>query len=160
MSGLRYNLIPAVYGYIERDDKVLLLRRTGTNYGEGLLCLPAGHLEPGEDLEQGLHREMREEIGIVFGQTDSRLTLVQHRAAEFPGDVESLDFIFRISDWNGEPRIMEPDKCLQLSWVDPKALPRDVVPYLAQTVSAVLANEPLITIGFEDAPDRKPLLHN
>jgi len=50
---------------IVKDKKVLLVRHSDPgkpDYGDWIL--PAGRLEPGEDLEEGLHREIREETSL------------------------------------------------------------------------------------------------
>lgn len=45
------------------DDRVVLVRQFRQAAGEALLEIPAGTLEPGEDPEQGIARELGEEIG-------------------------------------------------------------------------------------------------
>ncbi|WP_374763733.1 NUDIX domain-containing protein [Yunchengibacter salinarum] len=44
---------------VSRDGKILVLRKSS-----GLYDLPGGKLEPGEDLFDGLRREILEEIGL------------------------------------------------------------------------------------------------
>lgn len=40
------------------------MRRTGTDYGEGQLAFPAGHVDLGETPTESIIRETEEEIGI------------------------------------------------------------------------------------------------
>lgn len=51
---------PAAYAIIVQDGRLLALRGRAT----GKLHLPGGGLEPGETLEQALHRELGEETGL------------------------------------------------------------------------------------------------
>ena len=57
--------IITVRGIIKRDDKVLLLRRSGGNpQFEGLYELPGGKVDFGEDPKATLQREIAEETGL------------------------------------------------------------------------------------------------
>jgi len=49
---------------IERDGRVLLMRRQGA-HGDGNWSNPGGHLEYGESIEECAVREVREEVGIT-----------------------------------------------------------------------------------------------
>ncbi|NLI12306.1 MAG: NAD(+) diphosphatase [Peptococcaceae bacterium] len=51
---------PAVIGVITRGDQILLARRPGLKFYSVL----AGFVEPGENLEECLRREVREEVGV------------------------------------------------------------------------------------------------
>lgn len=51
---------PSVYGVIVRGDKVIVVNTRST----GKYSLPGGGVEMGEDIEEGLKREVLEEIGI------------------------------------------------------------------------------------------------
>ena len=55
----------AVRAIIEnRDEKVLLLKRTNTSSGDGLWCLPGGKVEYGQTLAQAIEREVAEETQL------------------------------------------------------------------------------------------------
>lgn len=57
----------AMKGVVVRDGKVLLLREAAT-YGDGTnkgrYHMPGGRIEPGENFEAALRREVREETGL------------------------------------------------------------------------------------------------
>ena len=55
-------LAPAVIVLIERDREMLLAR--SPTFPEGVYSTVAGFVEPGESLEQAVHREIREEVGV------------------------------------------------------------------------------------------------
>jgi NAD+ diphosphatase len=55
-------LSPAVIVLIEREREMLLARSPG--FPEGMYSTVAGFVEPGESLEETVHREIREEVGV------------------------------------------------------------------------------------------------
>lgn len=138
----------AVYGILRDRERILLLRRSGTGYRDGQWSLPAGHLDGGEDAVTGLVRELREELGVDAGPGGCRLALVMHAAPEHDGDREYLHLFFVVDEWTGEPTIAEPDKCSELRWADGRALPSDLVDYVAVALAAVERGEPLVLHGW------------
>ncbi|CAA9470704.1 MAG: NADH pyrophosphatase, decaps 5'-NAD modified RNA [uncultured Rubrobacteraceae bacterium] len=53
---------PAVIVRVRRGDEILLARSPG--FPKGLRSVLAGFVEPGESIEETVHREVREEVGI------------------------------------------------------------------------------------------------
>ena len=141
-------VVPAVYGVLVDGDHLLLMRRAGTGYRDGLLSVPAGHLDGGEDALSGLLRELREEICVDADRTSCRLAVVMHRAPESADDQEYMDLFFTVGIWSGTPSIGEPDKCTELLWVPRDAVPTDVVDYVAIGLEAVEKGESLVTLGW------------
>jgi 8-oxo-dGTP diphosphatase len=138
----------AVYGILRDHERVLLIRRAGTNYRDGQLSLPAGHLDGGEDAVAGLVRELREELGIVAEPASCRLELVMHSAPEHSEDWEYLHLFFSVDGWAGEPSIAEPDKCSELRWVNGSNLPHDLVDYIGEALLAIERGESLALHGW------------
>ena len=56
----------SAYLMLEKDNEILCLKRQGTGWMDGFWSLPAGHVEPGESVVQGLLREAQEEVGITL----------------------------------------------------------------------------------------------
>jgi NAD+ diphosphatase len=111
-------LAPAVIVLIERDGKALLchgVRFPGTMYS----CL-AGFVEPGESLEECVHREIREEAGIEV--TD--LTYAGSQPWPFPHSL-MVGFFARYA--GGELKL-DPTEIVDGDWFGPDELPA-VPPY-------------------------------
>lgn len=148
MTGPRHRVVAAVYGILEADGRVLLMRRAGTGYRDGQLGLPAGHLDGGEDAVTGLRRELQEELAVTVDPAACRLAVVVHRAPERPGDGEYLDLVFTVDSWHGTPVVAEPTKCSELVWADRAHPPADVVDYVTAALAAVDRGQRLLVHGW------------
>lgn len=130
---MRHPGIPTgVHVLLERDGRVLLMRRAGTGFFDGLYSLPGGHVEEGESLRATAVREMREELGIELAESALAVVGVVHRRS----DTNRIDFFLRASVWQGEPVIAETDRCDDLRWCAPDALPEATVPYIRDALAA------------------------
>lgn len=88
----RFIVRPSVYAVICHDQRVVLV----TNTSSGRLYLPGGGVDVGESLEEGLHREVREETGIAI--TDVQLiTAAEDFFYHDPTDTayHALQFFYR-----------------------------------------------------------------
>ncbi len=117
-----------VHLVLRRGEEVLLARRDGTGYGDGLLHLPSGHVEDGEDVRAAMVREAREELGLALDPGELRAVLVlQHRG---PGGAPRTGWFFEAGyGAGGVPVNAEPHKCAGLSWHPLDDLPDDMVAY-------------------------------
>ena len=132
-----------VHVLVEGAQGILLMRRAGTGFFDGLYSLPGGHVEAGESLREAAAREMCEETGLVIAPDAFDHDGVVHRLS----DTNRIDFFLRARRWEGEPAICEPDKCDRLGWFARGALPADTVPY----IRAMLERPPgawLLELGF------------
>ncbi|MEV0143445.1 MULTISPECIES: NUDIX domain-containing protein [unclassified Nonomuraea] len=125
-----------IRGLPARDGEVLLTRRAGTGYADGLWHLPSGHLESGESVVAAAAREAREEVGVVIDPGDLAFVHVMHRAPDRVG------FFFAARAWAGEPRNAEPHKCSEIGWWPLGGLPADIVAYPAEALRHVLRGVP------------------
>jgi 8-oxo-dGTP diphosphatase len=92
-----------------QNDHVLLERRSLTKrVVPGVLAIPGGHIEPGENPEEALQRELREELGLTLHTVTYVCTLL-HRSEEF----RKLH-CFAIDAWDAEMIAHEADA---LEWV-------------------------------------------
>jgi 8-oxo-dGTP diphosphatase len=130
----RHDRYPVAAHLILRDPagRILLMRRAGTEYGEGQLAFPAGHVDLGEIPTASITRETLEELGITITPAGLAPAGVMFRRSLEP----RVDFFFTTNSWRGTPQICEPHKCTELVWADPRDLPDGTLDY----VSAAIAN--------------------
>ncbi len=108
-------IIQVAAGLIVREGRYLIARRkAGTHLG-GLWEFPGGKREPGESLEDCLHRELREELGIDV-TPPVHFRVIRH---EYPEKTVELHF-FRCSVMRGEALALD---CEEIRWVMPGELP-------------------------------------
>ncbi|MFD7091260.1 methyltransferase domain-containing protein [Streptomyces sp. NPDC059896] len=163
---VRHTEVVDVHLILRRGDEVLLARRSGTGYGDGLLNGPSGHVERGEDVRTAMIREACEEIGVELTPADLRVALVmQHRG---PAGQPRIGWFFEAEyGAGGEPYNREPEKCSGLSWHPLAALPDDLVAYCRAGLDAYRAGDRFVIHWHEDddpiahtpgAPDRSVIL--
>lgn len=128
----RLGIPTGVHIVCERNGQILLMRRAGTGFFDGLYSLPGGHVEPGESALAAARRELREETGLSVDGPDLVWLGVVHRLS----DTNRIDFFLRARHWRGEPAILEPDKCDRLEWCAADALPAATVDYVRAALHA------------------------
>lgn len=143
----RFKVIPAVYLILEKDNKILLLRRFNTGWQDGNYSLPSGHLEGDEKATEAMVREAKEEIGIKINLNDLKLVHVSHRKSS---DSERIDLFFTTNEWTGKEQNMEEDKCDHLDWFPLDSLPENIVPNVKIALDNYLIGNSYSEIGFED----------
>ncbi len=97
-----------------------MILRKGT-HGGGSWSVPGGHLEYGEDFVDTAKREVEEETGLKI----KNLRFGAVTTTMFPEESRQSITIWILSDYqNGQPFIVEPDKCEKLEWYDFNSLPQ------------------------------------
>ncbi|MFM7065817.1 MAG: NUDIX domain-containing protein [Gammaproteobacteria bacterium] len=120
---------------VGRDGRVLIAQRPAGKAHAGKWEFPGGKKHPAERPQQGLHRELQEELGIEV--TDARpLLKVRHEypagvAGELPRRV--LIDAWVVTAWRGMPAGLDGQA---LRWVTPEEL---------ETVDLLEADGPLVT---------------
>ncbi|MFJ6014111.1 trifunctional class I SAM-dependent methyltransferase/NUDIX hydrolase/VOC family protein [Streptomyces sp. NPDC092952] len=145
----RHTEVVDVHLILRRGPEVLLARRAGTGYADGLLHAPSGHVEDGEDVREAMIREAAEEIGVELGPEELRVALVmQHRG---PGGAPRTGWFFEAEyDPARPPDNREPDKCSELGWFPLHALPDDMVAYCRAGLDGYRAGEHFLIHWHED----------
>lgn len=104
---------------VRRNGKILLGRRVGS-HGAGTWAAPGGHLEYGEQLDTCARREVFEETGLSIENVQVGAIGNDVFAHGGPHYVT----IFMVCDCaDGEPQILEPDKCEEWRWFGWDELP-------------------------------------
>lgn len=127
---------------LRQCGELLLGLRRNTGFGEGRFHLPAGRLEEGETLLEGMIREAREELAIEIAERE--LSLV-HVMLHSPGRIA---FFCEAAHWAGEVTNNEPDKCAELRWFPADRLPVNFVPYARDALVMIAADERVSSFGW------------
>lgn len=106
-------LSPAMMALVVRGREILLAR--SPRFAEGVYSALAGFVEPGETLEQCVHREVMEEVGVHV----SNLRYVGSQSWAFP---HSLMLAF-IADYAGGDIVPQEDEIADARWFDIDRLP-------------------------------------
>lgn len=107
-------LAPAVMALVRRGRSLLLAR--SPHFPENMFSALAGFVEPGESLEETLHREVREEVGVAI----TNLRYFGSQSWPFP---HSLMIAF-VADYLGGDIVPQPGEIEAADWFDIDSLPR------------------------------------
>jgi 8-oxo-dGTP diphosphatase len=151
----RFRVVPAADVFLMREGRersVLLQLRQNTGYRDGYwAAAAAGHVEQDESVLEAAVREAREEIGVELSAHDLRPLCAMHRTHgnHRPID-ERVDFFFSCVSWQGEPRVVEPQKSGGLEWFSFSDLPDNVVPHERVVLDALASGgpPPIVSYGF------------
>ena len=103
-----------------RGDLLLLGHRAGA-HGAGTWAPPGGHLEFGETVAQCALREVLEETGLEVGS----LRQGPYTSDFFASAGKHYVTLFIVARWvSGEPKVLEPTKCLGWHWFRWSELPQ------------------------------------
>ena len=105
---------PAVIVLVQRGPEILLGR--SARFPEGLYSTLAGFVEPGETLEECVHREILEEVGVRVGN----LRYFGSQPHPFP---HSLMVAF-VADWTSGTVKIDEDEIEDARWFRVERLPR------------------------------------
>jgi len=123
-GGPERRAVEVAVGVLVRGDGAFLLtsRPEGKAYA-GYWEFPGGKVEAGETIEQALHRELQEEIGILT----KTVTPWRTEMVDYPHALVRLNFC-KVSAWSGELEMREGQR---FAW---QQLPVDVAPVLPGTL--------------------------
>ena len=109
-----------------KGNKILLGRRhedpekaSSLLQGAGTWTMPGGKLRFGESFEDGAKRETMEECGITLKSV--KVIAVNNDIA---GTAHFVTVGLISEDFEGEPRVTEPDKIVEWGWFDLMNLPK------------------------------------
>jgi 8-oxo-dGTP diphosphatase len=109
-------VLVAAVALIDADGRVLMAKRPEGKSLAGLWEFPGGKVEPEENLEAALIRELKEELDIdVTASCLAPLTFASHAYDDF----QLLMPLFVCRRWKGLPRAMEGQ---EIKWIRAKDL--------------------------------------
>ena len=115
MNGKKLVLVVAC-ALVDPDGRVLIAQRPQGKALAGLWEFPGGKVEPGEQPEVALIRELQEELGIDVTQAClAPMTFASHAYEDF----HLLMPLFACRKWEGTP---QPKEGQTLAWVRPTEL--------------------------------------
>jgi len=138
----------AVAAIVNGNGEVLLSRRADHVHQGGLWEFPGGKLEPGENVQQALEREIREELGIGVGRARP-LIRIHH---DYPDLAVSLE-VWRVADFSGSVQAREgqPIEWVPIEHLRERAFPEANAPIIQ---ALQLPSRYLITPDPNGQPDR------
>ena len=117
---------------------ILLHRRQNTGYQDGKWDISgSGHVVDGETPRMAAVRECGEELGIEVRTEDLAFAHLSHRFS----NRTYYDIYFVVERYQGNPAIIEPDKCSELAWFDIDQLPADMIECRRLALGDVLAGK-------------------
>jgi 8-oxo-dGTP diphosphatase len=131
-----------VAALIVRDSRVLICQRKRGGSFPLKWEFPGGKVEPGENLETALVRELSEELGIIatIGREIWRTTY------QYPGKPEPLLVVSNLADVGVQIPKMDRESFEQISWVTPADLAGyDFLPANAEMIARLVSGA--LTIG-------------
>lgn len=126
---------------VEKNGKFLLFYRTDGYFKDGWWVLPAGHIEAGETATQTVIREAKEELNIDVEAKDVAFGHIVHNLV---GENKRMDFYFKVKDFKGEIKNMEPGKCAKMEFFSKNSMPpiEKIAPTSLQALQSMWNNIP------------------
>lgn len=121
---------------LEKEGKILLIRRFNTGFADGLYTLPSGKVYKNESFTQTAIRETFEEVNVKIEAPDLRSVHImsENRSDE---DDEWIHHFFLVKKWSGEIKNMEPHKCDDIRWFDISKLPNNILPFIKDAIEKI-----------------------
>jgi 8-oxo-dGTP diphosphatase len=135
-----------IYGIVANDGKILLIKKSRGPY-KGLFDLPGGKLEHGEQFEDGLRREIREETGLEVSTItlrDNFTVTVEFNDAGKNISMYHVGLIYeaKIADGSVLNESINEEDSLGPSWHDVSAInPNDLSPFAKKAVALINAKK-------------------
>lgn len=125
---------------VVKDNLILLGKRKGS-HGAGDWAFPGGHLEFSETPAECAARELLEETGLKANRI-----LPGPWTNDLFGDKHYVTLFMFVTDFSGEPEVLEPNKCESWEWFDWDHLPKPLFGSI-QSLVEIVGIEKLKQIG-------------
>lgn len=137
MPKINYTIVPAAALWLECEGKIFVGRRQNTGYHDGLLNLPAGHIDPGETPREAIVREAKEEIGVDINPDDLQLIHTQYNR-NLSEKSDRTHYYFKLETCNLKPINTEPEKCSEVFWLSVGERVNEFFPFMRGAIEAIL----------------------
>jgi ADP-ribose pyrophosphatase YjhB (NUDIX family) len=124
---LFFNAAAAAAALMLRDDGRALFIRRAKDPGRGQLGMPGGFVDPGEDVESALRREVREEVGLDVEEL-RYLTSHANRYVYAGVTYHTVD-LFYMADVPHPDRAGALDAVESVAWFDPLTVSLDTIAF-------------------------------
>jgi mutator protein MutT len=131
---LPMNIIEVAAGLVFRQGRLLITQRPAESHLGGLWEFPGGKREPGENFEQCLIRELREELAIEVSVGE----LIESIHHAYPEKIVRLNF-YRCILLEGVP---QPRGCADFKWIDSSQLRQFRFPPADERLLERIQNDP------------------
>lgn len=105
---------------VNGEEKILVGKRQGAH--SPFWSILGGKVDIGETFEETAVREVKEESNIDI-KNPKVVVLLNDLDTYRKEGKHFISIILLATEWSGEPMIMEPGKCAEFRWVDPRHLP-------------------------------------
>ena len=136
----------AAYVIFRKGNKVAFVLRENTGWMDGFYGLAAGKVEEDETATQGAIREAKEEVGITLKREQLKPVLVAHRQGD---DSDWIDIMFEATSWEGELVNAEPHMHKEITWLDLKELPENIIPAVRYYIEQIEAGKHYAEFGWD-----------
>jgi len=117
--------------FVINKDKVLLLKRLNTWFGNNQFAVPGGLLDNTETPEAAACRETLEETGIEI--SPDNLRLLKKEICKARGRIFE-NYYFYTSTWSGTLSNREPERHSDLNWYKITDLPKPLMPIVKSLI--------------------------
>ena len=118
---------------LEKNNQVLLIKRSNTGWMDGYWSIPGGAMEHHEPILYAAAREAKEELAIDIDIQDLQLF---HLTDIHRNNMKMVGFYFICKNWQGEPINNEPERHSQIGWFAIDNLPADITHYTQKVIRA------------------------
>lgn len=136
----------AIYGcIINKDNHILIIKRAPFDSSPNIWEMPGGSLELGEDLRDGVKREVTEETNLNISPRYlmAGLTTVSHR--DPTKQIIRLVYLATMDDSDQEVKL-SPEHT-KYAWVDPKEIPFAPLSDILEEVLLTIRDNPYLFNG-------------
>lgn len=109
---------------VNENNETLLMKRGGDSKNEtGVWSQPGGSVEFGKKIKDAIKREVKEEFGVTI-ELQNLLATTDHIISDENQHWVSTSYLGKIV--SGEPKNLEPEKCLEIKWFSFDNLPENL----------------------------------